>query len=53
MGTKLHFVLLHLCLPAVLAYPSPAGEVVKDEDRTEGINDKDRQGGGGGGGGGR
>ena len=39
MGTKLRFVLLLLCLPAVLAYPSPAGEEGKEEDRSEGTDD--------------
>ena len=39
MGTKLRFVLLLLCLPAVLAYPRPAGEEGKEEDRTEGTDD--------------
>ena len=39
MGTKLRFVLLLLCLPAVLAYPRPPGEEGKEEDRTEGADD--------------
>ena len=39
MGTKLRFVLLLLCLPAVLAYPRPAGEEGKEEDRSEGTDD--------------
>ena len=39
MGTKLRFVLLLLCLPAVLAYPRPAGEVGKEEDRSESTDD--------------
>ena len=39
MGTKLRFVLLLLCLPAVLAYPRPAGEEGKEEDRSEGTED--------------
>ena len=39
MGTKLRFVLLLLCLPTVLAYPLPAGEEGKGEDRSEGTND--------------
>ena len=39
MGTKLRFVLLLLCLPAVLVYPRPAGEGGKDEDRSEGTDD--------------
>ena len=39
MGTKLRFVLLLLCLPTVLAYPRPAGEEGKEEDRTEGTDD--------------
>ena len=41
MGTKLRFVLLLLCLPAVLAYPRPAGEEEKEEeDRYEGTDDR-------------
>ena len=40
MGTKLRFVLLLLCLPAVLAYPRPPGEEGKEEDRTEGADDE-------------
>ena len=39
MGTKLRFVLLLFCLPAVLAYPRPAGEEGKEEYRTEGTED--------------
>ena len=39
MGTKLRFVLLLLCLPTVLAYPRPAGEEGKEEDRSEGAED--------------
>ena len=39
MGTKLRFVLLLLCLPTVLAYPRPAGEEGKEEDRSEGTED--------------
>ena len=39
MGTKLRFVLILLCLPAVLAYPRPAGEEGKEEDRSEGTDD--------------
>ena len=39
MGTKLRFVLLLLCLPTVLAYPRPAGEEGKEEDRIEGTDD--------------
>ena len=39
MGTKLRFVLFLLCLPAVLAYPRPAGEEGKEEDRSEGTDD--------------
>ena len=39
MGTKLRFVLLLLCLPTVLAYPRPAGEEGKEEDRTESTDD--------------
>ena len=39
MGTKLRFVLLLLCLPAVLAYPRPPGEEGNEEDRTEGADD--------------
>ena len=39
MGTKLRFVLLFLCLPAVLAYPRPAGEEGKEEDRSEDTDD--------------
>ena len=41
MGTKLRFVLLLLCLPAVLAYPRPAGEERKEEDRTKGTDDRE------------
>ena len=37
--TKLRFVLLLLCLPAVLAYPRHPGEEGKEEDRTEGTDD--------------
>ena len=39
MGTKLRFVLLLLCLPAVLAYPRLAGEEGKEEDRSKGTDD--------------
>ena len=39
MGTKLRFVLLLLCIPAVLAYPRLAGEEEKEEDRSEGTDD--------------
>ena len=39
MGTKLQFVLLLLCLPAVLAFPRPAGEEGKEEERSEGTDD--------------
>ena len=39
MGTKLRFVLLLLCLPAVLAYPRLAGEEGKEEERSEGTDD--------------
>ena len=39
MGTKLQFVLLLLCLPTVLAYPRPAGEEGKEENRSEGRDD--------------
>lgn len=39
MSTKLRFVLLLLCLPAVLAYCRPAGEEEKEEDRSEGADD--------------
>ena len=35
----LHFVLLLLCLPAVLAYPRPAGEEGNEEDRSEDTDD--------------
>ena len=38
-GTKLRFVLLLLCLPAVLAYPRPPGEEGNEEERTEGADD--------------
>ena len=41
MSTKLRFVLLLLCLPAVLAYPRPPGEEGKEEDRTEGTDDEE------------
>ena len=40
MDTKLRFVLLLLCLPAVLAYPRPPGEEGKEEDRIEGTDDE-------------
>jgi len=39
LGTKLRFVLLLLCLPAVLAYLRPPGEEGNEEDRTEGTDD--------------
>ena len=39
MATKLQFVLLLLCLPAVLAFPRPAGEEGKEEERSEGTDD--------------
>ena len=38
MGTKLRFVLLLLCLPAVLAFPRPAG---KEEERDDELEDKE------------
>ena len=41
MGTKLRFVLLLLCLPAVLAFPRPAGEEGKEEERSEGTDDRE------------
>ena len=44
MGTKLQFVLLLLCLPTVLAYPRPAGEEGKEEDRSE-DTDEEEEGG--------
>ena len=39
MSTNLRFVLLLLCIPAVLAYPRLAGEEEKVEDRSEGTDD--------------
>ena len=39
MVMKLQFVLLLLCLPAVLAFPRPAGEEGKEEERSEGTDD--------------
>ena len=39
MVMKLRFVLLFLCLPAVLAFPRPAGEEGKEEERSEGTDD--------------
>ena len=41
MGTKLQFVLLLLCLPAVLAFPRPAGEEGKEEERDDELEDKE------------
>ena len=41
MGTKLRFVLLLLCLPAVLTYPRLAGEERKEEERSEGADDRE------------
>ena len=41
MGTKLWFVLLLLCLPTVLAYPRLVGEERKEEERSEGTDDRE------------
>ena len=39
LRTMLHFVLLLLCLPAVLAYHPPPGEEGNEEDRNEDTDD--------------
>ena len=39
MGTKLQFVLLLLCLPALLTYTRLAGEERKEGERAEGTDD--------------
>ena len=41
MVMKLQFVLLLLCLPVVLAFPRPAGEEGKEEERSEGTDDEE------------
>ena len=41
MAMKLQFVLLLLCLPAVLAFLRPAGEEGKEEERDDELEDKE------------